>query len=253
MARLTVLGSAAAVSDASHDNTHFILQGDHSAILIDCGSNVVVKLRRCGIHYNQVTDLILTHFHPDHVYGMPMLLNHMSLLGRRRPLRIFGLHHCLERVEELIQAFSWYEWPMMFPLELHHLPTRSAELVLDNPDFTINAWPVKHYGIPTIGLRIISKASGKVIGYSSDTAPVPNVIEIGMGADMFFHEASGIDPYGHSGATQAGEMATEAGAKRLILVHYEVWDKDPTVLIDEARLAFDGPVELATDLTVYDI
>ncbi len=253
MARLTVLGSAAAVSDASHQNTHFILQGDHSAVLIDCGSNVVVKLRRCGIHYNKVTDLILTHFHPDHVFGVPMMLSHMSMLGRTRPLRIFGSHHCLERTEQLIEAFAWYEWPMMFPVVFHHLPDRSNELVLDNPDFLISAWPVSHYDLPTIGLRITSKATGKVIGYSCDSAPTPNLMEIGRNADMFFHESAGLDPFGHSSATQAGEMAAEADAKRLILVHYEVWDKDPTVLVDEARAAFDGPVELGIDLTVYDI
>ena len=253
MARLTVLGSASAVSDASHDNSHFILQGDHSAVLVDCGSNVVVKLRRCGIHYNRVTDLILTHFHPDHVYGVPMLLSHMSLLGRTMPLRIFGLHHCLERTEELIRAFAWYEWTMMFPLVFHHLPDRPHELVLENSDFVINSWPVHHYGLPTIGLRILSKVSKKIIGYSSDTAPVPSVIEIGREADMFFHEATGIDPYGHSSATQAGEMAAEAGAKRLILIHYEVWDQDPTGLVQEAQAAYDGPVELATDMMVYDI
>lgn len=253
MARLTILGSAAAVSDATHDNTHFILQGDHSTVLVDCGSNAAVKLRRCGIHFNMLTDVILTHFHPDHVYGVPMLLNHMSLLGRRLPLRIFGLNHCLLRTEELIEAFSWYDWPQMFPLEFHHLPSRKNELVLDNADFKITAWPVRHYTMPTIGLRIISKATGKIIGYSCDTSPTPNVVEIGRDADIFFHEAAGNDPFGHSSAAQAGEMASEAGAKRLALIHYEVWEKDPLPLIAEARTTFSGPVEITNDYTVYDI
>jgi ribonuclease BN (tRNA processing enzyme) len=68
MARLIILGSASAVSDAEHDNTHFLLQGDHgSVILVDCGSNPIGKLSRHGIHFDQLSDLILTHFHPDHV------------------------------------------------------------------------------------------------------------------------------------------------------------------------------------------
>lgn len=253
MARLTVLGSAAAVSDASHDNTHFILQGDHCGVLIDCGSNVVVKLRRCGIHYNQITDLILTHFHPDHVYGVPMLLSHMSLLGRSQPLRVFGLYHCMERTEQLIDGYTLFGWPMAFPVVFHHLPARNDELVLENSDFRITAYPVEHYGLPTIGLRMLSRATGKTIGYSSDTAPVPNVVEIGRNTDLFFHEATGIDPYGHSSAMQAGEMASEADAKRLILIHYEVWNKDPNKILTEARAVYEGPVELATDFTVYDI
>ncbi len=253
MARLIILGSAAAVSDAEHDNTHFVLQGDHSVVLVDCGSNPVVKLRRFGIHYNQLTDMILTHFHPDHVYGVPMLLMHMWLLGRRKPLRVHGLSHCLERTEAMMSAFSWDDWPQFFPVAFHRVAYRESRHILDNPDFRITAWPVHHYNVPTIGLRIESKVSGKIIGYSCDTAPVPNILRLSQDADMLIHEAAGRDPDGHSSAAEAGEIANEAQCKRLVLVHYEVWERDPTPLIDEARRTFDGPVELAADFNVYDI
>lgn len=251
MARLIVLGSSAAVSDEQHDNTHMLLEGEHSVVLIDCGSNPVVKLKRFGIHYEQLTDMILTHFHPDHVYGVPILLMDMWLLGRYNPLRVHGLHHCLERTEDMMLAFSWNQWPNFFPVAFHRFQERPGVLVLDNPDFRIRAYPVKHY-IPTVGLRIEVKSSGKVIGYSCDTEPVPNVLEIGRDTDLFIHEATGAAP-GHSSAAQAGEMAAEARAKKLVLVHYEVWNADPTTLVPEARTTFDGPVELAIDNTVYEI
>lgn len=253
MARLIILGSSAAVSDADHDNTHFVLQGEQCVVLVDTGANPVVKLRRFGIHYNRLTDLILTHFHPDHVYSVPMLLMHMWLLGRRNPLRVYGLNHCVERTEDMMSAFSWDDWPQFFPVAFHRVSQREGQVVLDNSDFRITSWPVKHYDIPTIGLRIESKASGKIIGYSCDTAPIPNVIRLGRDADILIHEAAGEDPVGHSSAAQAGEIATRAGSKRLVLIHYEVWDRDPTPLIDEARRTFPGPVELAADFNVYDI
>jgi ribonuclease Z len=253
MARLIIFGSAAAVSDADHDNTHFVLQGEHSVVLVDCGSNPVVKLRRFGIHHNHLTDMILTHFHPDHVYGVPMLLMHMWLLGRRKPLRVYGVSHCLERTEDMMAAFSWDDWPQFFPVAFHRVPHRKRQLILDNPDFRIISWPVQHYAVPTIGLRIESKTSGKVLGYSCDTAPVPNVVTLAERADMLIHESTGRDPAGHSSAGQAGEIAAAAACKRLVLVHYEVWDRDPTPLIDEARQKYRGPVELAADYNVYDI
>ncbi|MCB9438607.1 MAG: MBL fold metallo-hydrolase [Anaerolineales bacterium] len=253
MARLIILGSAAAVSDADHDNTHFVLQGRNSVVLVDCGSNPVVKLRRFGIHYNQLTDMILTHFHPDHVYGVPMLLMHMWLLGRRKPLRVHGLHHCIERTEDLMSAFSWDDWPQFFPVAFHRVAHRQQTEILDNADFRITAWPVHHYQVPTMGLRIECKDSGKTIGYSCDTAPVPNVVEIARGVDMLIHESTGSDPAGHSSAAQAGQIAVQAGAKRLVLVHYEVWERDPTPLLDEAHQVYHGPIELASDFNVYDI
>ncbi|PJF43828.1 MAG: MBL fold metallo-hydrolase [Phototrophicales bacterium] len=253
MARLIVLGSAAAVSDTEHDNTHFVLQGERSVVLVDCGSNPMVKLRRFGIDHNQVTDMILTHFHPDHVYGVPMLLMHLWLLGRRIPLRVHGLDHCLLRTEDLMSAFSWDDWPQFFPVAFHRVLAEDGYLVLDNEDFRIWSWPVKHYNIPTIGLRIESKKSGKLISYSCDTAPISAVQNLAQDADILIHESTGHDPKGHSSAYEAGQIAAKADCKRLILIHYEVWEHDPTPLIDEARVAYDGPIELATDFNVYDI
>jgi len=251
MARLIILGTAAAVSDENHDNTHLLLEGDNSVVLIDCGSNPVVKMKRFGIHYDRLTDMILTHFHPDHVYGVPILLMHMWLLGRKKPLRVYGLNHCLERTEDMMLSFSWDSWPKFFPVAFHRVMERPNMLVLDNQDFRITSYPVNHY-IPTIGLRIEVKSSGKVIGYSCDTEPVPNVLEIGRNADLLLHESAGEEP-GHSSAAQAGEMATEANAKKLVLVHYTVWNTDPSNLVPEAQANFNGEVELAEDNTVYEI
>lgn len=251
MARLIILGTASAVSDENHDNTHLLLEGEKSVILIDCGSNAVVKLKRFGIHYERLTDMILTHFHPDHVFGVPILLMHMWLLGRKRALRVYGLNHCIERTEDMMHAFSWASWPNFFPVAFHRVTERPGMLVLDNDEFRITSYPVKHF-IPTIGLRILSKASGKVVGYTCDTEPVPNIIEIGRNADLLLHESAGEDG-GHSSARQAGEMATEAGAKKLVLVHYNVWDADPSLLVPQAKETYDGPVDLAEDYMVYEI
>lgn len=252
MARLIVLGSAAAVADAEHDNTHLLLQGDHgSVVLIDCGSNPLVKLPRLGISYEALPDMILTHFHPDHVSAVPITMMQMWLLGRKSPLRIYGLHHCLQRVEDMMDAFQWETWPDFFPVEFFRLAERENVPVLENDDFRITAWPTKHF-IPTIGLRIEVKTSGKTVAYSCDTEPIPGLISLARSADLLLHEAAGAG-FGHSSAAQAGEIATEAGARRLVLIHYNVWQAEPAPLLDEARAVFAGPVELAKDGSEYDI
>jgi ribonuclease Z len=252
MARLIILGSAAAVSDAEHDNTHFLLQGDQgSIILVDCGSNPLGKLSKHGIHFDQLTDLILTHFHPDHVYGVPILLMQMWLLGRKKPLRVYGLHHCLHRVREMMVSFMVETWPNFFPMLFHTLPEHDNVFVLENRDFRIRSWPTRHF-IPTVGLRIEVKTSGQVVGYSCDTEPIPGIVSLGQNADLLLHEAAGLG-FGHSSAAQAGEIASEAGAKRLALIHYDVVNSRPQSLLDEARTTFSGPVELAEDNKIYEI
>ncbi len=246
MPRLVILGTANAVPDANHENTHMVLHGRHGAILIDCVGRPLVNLQKVGIEGQELTDMILTHFHPDHVGGVPNLMMAAWLTGRKSPLRIYGLHHCLERVEDLMAAFHWDEWTGFFPVAFHHLPEREGILVMDNEDFHIVASPVRHY-VPTIGLRITAKETGYIVAYSCDTVPCPETVRLAYRADLLIHEASGDEPLGHSGAVQAGAIAAEAGAKSLGLIHFPVWNADLSHLVPDAQTQFDGSVFLCED------
>jgi ribonuclease Z len=165
-------------------------------------------------------------------------------------MRVFGLHHCLERTEDQMSFYHWDEWPDFFPVAFHHLPEREETHVLENDDVRITASPVRHF-IPTIGLRIEVKSSGLVLAYSSDTAPCPEVARLAYKADILIHEAAG-DVVGHSNAAQAGAIASEAEVGRLVLVHYELPDDGTNNLAAEAATTFNGPIELADDYVVID-
>jgi ribonuclease Z len=250
MARIVILGTAAAVSDAQHDNTHFILEGHDCPILVDCGTNPMGKLHKLGIKDDCVSEIILTHFHPDHVSGLPNMLMHMWLLGRTMPLKIYGLAHCINRVEDMMLAFSWDSWPNFFDVSFHRIPECDHAPVIDNDDFLITAFPTRHF-IPTIGLRVLNKRTRKVLAYTCDTEPIPSLYELARDADLLIHEAAGSGP-GHSSAFQAGQTATESGAKALYLIHYQVWNTNPELLVGEAQQAYDGPVILAQDMDEYE-
>lgn len=249
MAQIAILGTAAAVSDAAHDYTHFLLIGDTSTVLVDCGSNPLGKIRNLGVQDDAVQDIILTHFHPDHVSGVPNMLMHMWLLGRRSPLRFYALHHCANRIEDMMLGFSWDSWPDFFPVTLNRVSERAGAPVLENDDFRIFAWPTRHF-VPTVGLRVENKRTGRVLAYSSDTEPIPELVDIARDADLLIHEAAGSGS-GHSSAAEAGEIATKAGAKSLYLIHYQVWNTDPRPLVDEARRTYSRPIVLCQDGDIY--
>jgi len=253
MARIVILGSAGAVNDAQHDYTHFLLIGEEDTpILVDAGSNPLGKIKNLGINDDELQDVILTHFHPDHVAGVPNMMMHMWLSGRKAPMRIYGLHHCINRIEDTMEAYGWQEWPGFFPISFQRVSQRNNAPLLENKDFIIRAWPMRHYDVPTIGLRITNKHNGNVLSYSCDTMVFPGLIELARGADILIHEAAGNDNMGHSSARQAGEVATEAGAKELYLIHYLVWNTDPEPLVDEAKETFDGPVHLCKDFDEFE-
>jgi ribonuclease Z len=245
MAKLIILGSSNAIPDENHENTHMAILGQEYSLLIDCVSNPVVRLPQAGIDFNRLTDMVLTHFHPDHVSGVPLLLMNMWLLGRKTPLHIYGLHHTLSRVEDLMGFYDWEAWPNFFPVVFHRLPQEEMIPVLSNPEFRVYASPVRHL-IPTIGLRFEFLQSGKTLAYSCDTEPCPQVVNLASGADVLIHEAAGASS-GHSSASQAGGVARQAEVGALYLIHYRTGGFDPKALVEEARQIYQGKVALAED------
>lgn len=105
----------------------------------------------------------------------------------------------------------------------------------------------------------VVELDGVRLAYSGDTRPVPRLIEAAEGADVLVHEAGGLDEdraevhrLGHSTAGDAGRAARAAGVGRLVLSHVPV---EPLVepMLAEARAAFGGPVEIASDLAVIEV
>jgi ribonuclease Z len=246
MPKVIILGSSNAIPTKDRENTHMVLVGKERMVLIDSsGSNSILRLEQAGLDFNELTDIIVTHFHPDHVSGIPLLLMDMWLIGREKPLNIYGLDYTLDRVEGLMGFYNWSEWPNFFPVIFHRLPIKEMTPVLDCPDFKIYASPVHHF-IPNIGLRIEFTQSQKTLAYSCDTEPCEEVVHLSKGVDVLIHEATGETP-GHSSARQAGEIAKAAQVGKLYLIHYPTGKFAKGDLIAEARAVFSGAVTLAKD------
>ncbi|MEA3341593.1 MAG: MBL fold metallo-hydrolase [Chloroflexota bacterium] len=250
MARVVTLGTAAVVPSEAHANTYMAVEGEGGFFLIDCAARPLVRMHRAGLAFERLRGLIITHFHPDHVSGVPIMLNNIWLLGRTDPLPIYGLQDVVERFEAMMDLFRWDEWPELYAMPRHTVPEEVGALVLENDDFIITGAPVKHL-VPTMGVRVENKRSGKVLAYSSDTEPYNAVVELARDADILIHEAA-TNTLGHSSAAQAGEIARRAGAGRLVLIHYRPSPHKYDRWVEEAAATFGGPVELAQDFGEYE-
>jgi len=251
MTKLIILGTADAVPDQEHENTHMAIVDKEGIVLIDCPGTPIQRLAQAEISLDSITDVIVTHFHPDHVSGVPLLLMIMWLMGRKTALRIYGLHHCLERIEHMMGFYHWDNWPKFFPIAFHRLPESEEILVMEKSNFRIHSSPVRHL-IPTIGLRIETSNKSKTIVYSCDTEPCPSVVQLASGADILIHEAAGA-VVGHSSASQAGEIAREAKVDRLLLIHYQVGKNVSNTLLKQAQQTFQGEVALAQDMMEIEL
>ncbi|MFH1185578.1 MAG: MBL fold metallo-hydrolase [Chloroflexota bacterium] len=245
MSKLIILGSSNAIATEGHENTHMVIVGQEKTVLVDCVSSPIVRLEQAGVDFQALTDVVLTHFHPDHVSGVPLLLMSMWLLGRRSPLNIHGLPHTLERVEGLMGFYGWSEWSKFFPVSFRRIPAKEMTLVLESEDFRVLSSPVRHL-IPTIGIRLEFSRSARVLAYSCDTEPCPEVLRLAAGADVLIHEAAGRGR-GHSSVEQAAEVASQAEVGKLLLIHYPTGRHATGDLLREARERFQGEVSLAQD------
>ena len=245
MSKLIFLGTSNAIPNQNHDNSHLAVVGESANVLIDTGNHPIVRLEAAGIEILNITDLILTHFHPDHISSAPLLLMDSWLLGRWDKLILHGYSSTLMKFQEMMDLYGWSTWPGFFPVEFNQIPEIESSIVIENNEFRILSSPVRHL-IPTMGLRMEFIQSNKVVVYSCDTSPCEEVERMAEGADVLIHEASGASK-GHTSAAQAGEIASVAGVAELYLIHYPTRSSDPGRLIEDAGKKFAGPVKLAKD------
>jgi ribonuclease BN (tRNA processing enzyme) len=121
--------------------------------------------------------------------------------------------------------------------------------------FTVTVDRVNH-PVETYGVRL--EHDGRVLAYSGDTAPCDALLRLAQGADVFLCEASYLDgvdnpPDLHLTGREAGEIASKAGVRRLVLTHLvTAWGSEAETL-ESAVSSFHGPVEIARPGARFDI
>lgn len=246
MNRFVILGSANAVPKLGQENTHLYVESGKEKILVDCGDNALGKLNAINVDVREVTDLILTHFHADHVGSLPLLVMGMWLEKRTEPLTIHGLGVTLEKAKKLLELFDWEKWSGMFPVSFKVIPDEGAKSFIIGNTIQVDALPVLHL-IPTIGVRF-QFLQDRVVTYSCDSEPCETLNELAQRADVLLQETAG-ESKGHSSARQAGSIAARAEVKRLVMIHYDSRIPE-SQLLAEARQAFSGEIVCAKDLMV---
>lgn len=217
MATLHLLGTGAALADASRTTTMLAVATDDRCVAVDCGGDLAQRLLAHGLALAHLDALVLTHEHPDHVVGFPLLMQKLWLSGRRRPLPVCGPERALAQAQQLFACFDTSGWEGVPEARWRSVPLREDVLVWEDEAWQITGAPVRH-SVPTLALRIEDRRDGGVVVYSADTEPCPALVHLARGADILVHEATGEFP-GHSSAVAAAEVARAAEVGRLLLVH----------------------------------
>src|SRR5690625_566288 len=103
MPTLYLLGTGAAVSDAHRTTTMLAVSDGASTIAVDCGGDVIQRMMAAGIDVDTLDALIVTHEHPDHVSGFPLFMEKIWLLGRRRPIAVYGIREAIDQARSEVR------------------------------------------------------------------------------------------------------------------------------------------------------
>lgn len=223
-----------------HQSAHvFNLHG--RLFLVDCGENVQVQLKRYKISKARLDNILISHLHGDHLFGIFGMLSTMALDGRTAPLYIYAprdfasiLHFFLGHFGEGVKY------------EIHHVPLtmKEPERIIALRNCEVWAFPLQHR-IDCFGYQIRWLKTGQMAAYCSDTMVFPEEAEWLKGTDLIYHEATFADEHVdlahkmfHSTAREAATVAAAAGAKKLVLGHFSSRYQDLGVLLSQAREVF---------------
>ena len=211
-----LLGTGSANAGPSRTTTMLALEHGGRLILIDCGGDAIQRMLASGLDPSTLDAVILTHEHPDHISGYPLLLEKLWLLGRREPIPVYGPASTLEKAQALFKVFNTHKWDGLPERVFHEVEMTPGAAVFSFDGLDATATPVDH-PVPTIGLRF--EADGAVLAYSCDTAFSEAVVQLADGADLLIHEATGELAGVHASPEQAASVAARANVGRLVLVH----------------------------------
>ena len=220
-ATLRFLGTGDAFGSGGRFQTCFLLRVDGLACLIDCGASAPLALRRENIRQPDVTHVVVSHLHGDHIGGIPFLLLDAAYADERTsPLTIAGPPGLADTVTRLLDLL----YPGSARKVLSRVPHRFLELSpraeTDLNGVRVQAIPVQHGSdIVAFGLRV--GVDGSVVAYSGDTEWTPALPELSRDADLFICECVSWDvPVpSHLTHAQLAAHAAEFGARRMVLTH----------------------------------
>ena len=286
MIEITFLGTGSMQPTKLRNHSAILLSYNTENILMDCGEGTQRQMRVAGIKPAKITRIFLSHWHGDHVFGLPGLLSTMGADKPDKKLFIYGPPGTKKYLEWMLKGFACKDIIDFEVQEVH------KGVFYEGEDFILEAQPLKH-STPCIGMSFREKdrrridvaaakkfklegpilgqlqlgkdvvfqgkkikvnevtylVPGKKVSYVADTVPCEGADALAKDCDLLVSEGTHLDDikektekFMHLTVKQAALIASENGAKKLVITHLSQRYTSPTETLEEARTYFPNSI-----------
>jgi len=250
MIEIIILGTACMQPTKERNHPGILLKHKNENILFDCGENIQRQLKLINFKPAKITKIFISHWHGDHVLGIPGLMYSMAADHFAKKLQIYGPPGTKKRLNYLFKAFLSENIIEHEVFEIN--PLNKKLQILNFSDFSIQAGKLEHK-IPCLGYSFIEKdkrrikpkyikkipgillgklqknqsityqnkkisppeatylTKGKKIAITMDTRPCNNFIKLAQNADLLISEATYLQEHKEKAEEYFHMTAQEAG------------------------------------------
>ncbi len=179
---VTFLGTGQAIPTASRNHISIFVSVFNHGLLFDCGEGTQRQFRKAKISPTKIDCIFISHWHGDHVLGLPGLIQTLSLLNQNKTLRVFGPKGSKKNISELLTVFPHHQKMFIDVVEV------SSGVILDNDDFSVSCSSIDHT-IPCLAFSVVIKDKLRIDRDKLKKLKIPNsplLADIKAGKDIVF-------------------------------------------------------------------
>lgn len=176
MIEIVFLGTGSAMPTSQRNLSGVAALRGGEIFLFDCGEGTQMQFRRAGLRPGKLRHIFISHFHGDHLFGLPGLLTSLQMAGLRHEVHLFGP----EGLEDYIHFHQrMCRFALEFQLRIHEISAASPAILWRTPEYHLEWRPLQHR-IFTAGYALVeAQRPGKFDLERANQLGVPNGPERG--------------------------------------------------------------------------